>query len=293
MTALGFIGLGNIGLPMAIRLQGTGHPVVGFDLDAERIGGLTAAGGRAASSVRDVADQCETVFMSLPGPDSAMAVVCGPDGVRMGAAVKRVVDLSTIGSPTARILSSALREEGVAYVDSPVSGGPAPAARGALTIMTACPPDDQEAVRAPLEALGRVYHVGEQAGMGQMMKLVNNVLSATAMAISCEAVNLGIKAGLDAKVIVDIASSGTGRNSALQDKFPASILPRTFDWGFTTGMMCKDLALAMKEADAIGMPMLVATAVRQLWQVANNEMGANSDITMMMLMLEDWSERRA
>src|SRR5260370_803170 len=115
--------------------------------------------------------------------------------------------------------------------------------------------------------------------MGQTMKLANNLLSATAMAISSEAIVMGVKAGLDPQVMVEVINSGSGRNTATQDKFPRSVLPRSFDYGFATGLMYKDVKLCLEEAEALGVQMWVGAAVRQLWQFANSELGPGSDFT--------------
>ena len=100
---------------------------------------------------------------------------------------------------------------------------------------------------------------------------------------------MGVKAGLDPKVMVDVINAGSGRNSATQEKFPRSILPRTFDYGFATGLMYKDVKLCLEEAEALGAPMWVASAVRQLWLVANNELGPESDFTRVIEVLEGWA----
>lgn len=140
-----------------------------------------------------------------------------------------------------------------------------------------------------LEVLGRVFHVGDSPGMGQMMKLANNFLSATAMAATAEAMVLGVKAGLDPAVMLEVINSGTGRNTATEDKFPNAILPRRFDNGFATGLMYKDLRLCLAEAEALGVPMWVGGAVRQLWFQALTEQGADSDLTELVKCVEAWA----
>src|SRR5438309_10206442 len=120
--------------------------------------------------------------------------------------------------------------------------------------MAACSSPLFETFEPLLKVFGRVFYIGERPGMGQTMKLANNLLSATAMAISCEAMVMGVKAGLDPKVMVDVINAGSGRNSATQEKFPRSILPRTFDYGFATGLMYKDVKLCLEEAQALDVP---------------------------------------
>src|SRR6266853_748138 len=130
-------------------------------------------------------------------------------------------------------------------------------------VMVSCPEATFATVQPVLEHLGKLFFMGTKPGQGQTMKLLNNLLSATAMAISSEAVVMGVKAGLDAKQVVDVINSGTGRNTATEDKFPKFILPRKFNLGFAIGLLNKDVRLCMEEAEALGTPMIVGSAVKQ------------------------------
>ena len=144
-------------------------------------------------------------------------------------------------------------------------------------------------LEAILPALGKVFYLGERPGLGQTMKLANNLLSATAMAITCEAVVMGVKAGLDARQMIDIINAGSGRNTATDAKFPRSILPRTFDYGFTNGHMYKDVKLCMEEAEAIGAQMFVGAAVRSMWELTNTQFGGDKDLTTIFQLVEKWA----
>src|SRR5262249_44748082 len=177
----------------------------------------------------------------------------------------------------------------IVAMDAPVSGGVAGAKKGTLAVMVSGQRDRHDALRPALESIGKVFYLGDKPGLGQTMKLANNLLSATAMAISCEAMVMGVKAGLDARVMVEVINAGSGRNSATQEKFPRSILPRTFDYGFATGLMYKDVKLCLEEAEALGVPMWVASAVRQLWLLANTELGPDSDFTRIIECVERWA----
>jgi 3-hydroxyisobutyrate dehydrogenase-like beta-hydroxyacid dehydrogenase len=137
-----------------------------------------------------------------------------------------------------------------------------------------------------LKAIGKVFHIGERPGMGQTMKLCNNLLSATAVAATSEVVVFGVKAGLDPTIMIDVINSGSGRNTATQDKFPKSILPRSFDFGFAMGLMYKDVKLCLEEAEAAGVQMKIASAVRELWRLGNDELGADRDFTEVIRVLE-------
>jgi len=140
-----------------------------------------------------------------------------------------------------------------------------------------------------LAVIGKLFHVGKEPGQGQTMKLMNNLLSATAMAISSEAVVMGVKAGLDPQMIVDVINAGSGRNSATQDKIPRCVIPRTFDFGFALALLNKDVRLCMEEADAMGVPMIVGNSVRQLLAITAVTEGPNADMTDVMKSVERWA----
>ncbi len=229
------------------------------------------------------------MLASLPTPDIVRAVAVGEGGVIAGKRAKIFVDLSTTGRRTTEAIAAALGAKGIAMVDAPVSGGVAGAKKGTLAVMAAGPHDLVRRMEPVLAVFGRVFEVGERPGLGQVMKLANNLMSATAMAIASEAIVMGVKAGLDPRTMVDVINAGSGRNSATQDKFPNSVLPRSFDFGFATGLMVKDVKLALDEAEAQEVPMWVGSAVRQLWQFASQSLGPGSDITELVKCLEQWA----
>jgi len=283
---IGFVGLGNMGAPMAGRLLDAGRSLVVFDVSSRAMASLAARGARQAASPAEVASLAETVLTSLPTPDVVESVALGDQGIAAGARVKRLIELSTSGPRVAARVARALAERGIALVDSPVSGGVAGARAGTLAVMVACERAEFDRLQPLLELIGRPFHVGEKPGLGQVMKLVNNLLSGAALAITSEAMLLGAKAGLEPDTMIEVINAGSGRNSASQDKFPKSILPRRFDAGFATGLMFKDLKLCLEEAESLGLTLWVASAVRQLWLKAFNEMGSESDFTTIMRCVE-------
>lgn len=135
-----------------------------------------------------------------------------------------------------------------------------------------------------------IVHVGEQPGLGQVMKLVNNFLSAVNLAASSEAFVLGVKAGLNPELMLKVVNTSTGRNTTTEDRFPKYILPRTFDYGFKMDLMCKDLKLCLEEADRLGVPMWIGNTVRQLWAYAVSQGGGAQDVTSLIRYLETWAE---
>ena len=283
---IGFIGLGKMGFHMARRLLEAGHRVTVFDTRREAIERVVARGAQAASSAREVADKVETVMASLPTPDVVLAVATGPGGVMEGQRIRRFVDLSTTGAVMAKRIFEAFKARNIVQIDSPVSGGVGGAEKGTLAVMVSGPPAEIAVVEPALAVFGKVFFIGERPGAGQTMKLANNVLSATAMAATSEAMVMGVKAGLDPRVMLDVINAGTGRNTATEHKFPRIILPRTFDLGFTNGLMMKDVKLCLAEAQALGVPMAVVEAVARLLQQACDEIGPEGDLTTIVQPVE-------
>jgi hypothetical protein len=276
---IGFIGLGKMGFPMARRLVEAKHQLTVFDTRKEAVEKLVALGAQAAASPGEVADRVETVMASLPSLQASLEVATGKGGVIEGKRVKRFVDLSTVGSHMAVKIHDLLKTKNIVQLDSPVSGGVGGAEKGTLAVMVSGPRADFEATKPALSVIGKVFFIGEKPGSAQTMKLTNNLLSATALVATCEAVTIGVKSGLDANVMIDVINAGSGMNTASRDKFPRSILPRSFDFGFATGLMVKDVRLALEEAKSLGMSLEVAEAVGRLWEVVIREMGPDSDFT--------------
>ena len=283
---IGFIGLGQMGFHMARRLVEAGHRLVVFDSRREAIERLTALGAQAAASPRELADAVETVMVSLPTPDVVLAVATGPGGVIEGKRVRHFVDLSTTGAVMAKRIFEALKARNIVQIDCPVSGGVTGAAKGTLALMASGPRAEINAIEPALAAIGKIFFISERPGAGQTMKLCNNFLSAAAMTATSEAMVMGVKAGLDPRIMLDVINSGTGRNTATEDKFGRVVLPRTFNLGFAVGLMTKDLKLCLGEGKALGVPMQVAEAVTQLLQTACDENGPDKDLTTVVQPVE-------
>jgi 3-hydroxyisobutyrate dehydrogenase-like beta-hydroxyacid dehydrogenase len=283
---LGFIGLGNMGFPMARRLIQENYDVIAFDTRCAAVELIVALGARAASSPKEVADRAETVMASLPTPGVSLEVATGAAGVIDGARVKRYVDLSTVGSQTATQIHGLLAKRNIVAIDSPVSGGVSGAENGTLAVMVSGPRGEFDVIRAALDAIGRPMYVGDKPGSAQTMKLANNILAANVLAATAEVVVMGVKAGLDPSVMIEVLNAGSGGTSASRDKFPRAILPRTFDYGFATGLMVKDVRLYLDEAKALGVPAEVAEATGRLWEAVVRDQGPDSDFTTVIKPLE-------
>ena len=273
---LGFIGLGQMGGPMAANIAKGGFDLVVFDQagTAER----APAGAALAVSVEDAAARAETLFLSLPDGPVSIAVA----GRIAGAPERRttvVVDLSTIGPGAARAAAETLSAAGVAYIDAPVSGGRAGAVAGTITLMWAGSGAELARHRAAIAAFCKnPFHVGETPGQGQALKLINNFLSGTAMAATSEAMLYGLSQGLDMKTMLDVVNVSTGVNSATRDKFPKRILTGSFDAGFKTALLAKDVTLYLDNARAAGAPHGLGEAVAALWQACDRAL-PDSDFT--------------
>lgn len=283
---IGFIGLGNMGQPMARRLIEAGHALIVYDTRNDAVAPLVALGAKVASSPADVADRVETVMASLPSVQISQKVATGEGGVIHGKKIKRFIDLSTTGASAAAAIAATLATKNIVQIDSPVSGGVGGATKGTLAVMVSGPQDHIDTVKDALAIFGRVFIIGDKPGMAQTMKLANNFLSATAMAATAEAVAMGVKAGLDPKVMIDVINAGSGRTTASDGKFPQSILPRTFNYGFGTALMLKDVRLCCEEAKALDAPRAVMNTVLDQWEATNSEFGGDSDFTVIVKMME-------
>jgi 3-hydroxyisobutyrate dehydrogenase-like beta-hydroxyacid dehydrogenase len=283
---IGFIGLGNMGAHMARRLVEAGHKVFVYDIRQEAIGNIAALGAVAARSPKEVADAAETVMASLPTPDIVLKVATGPDGIIEGSRVRRFVDLSTTGSVMAQHIFDLLKEKNIVQIDAPVSGGVRGAQRGTVAVMASGPRADVAAVEPALKAIGKFFFIGERPGAGQTMKLCNNVLSAAAMVATSESMVAGVKAGLDPRIMIEVINASSGRSTATEQKFPDVVIPRTFNQGFTAGLMLKDVNLFVSEAKALGVPVQTIEAVAALLKLTCDELGPDKDITTVVQPIE-------
>lgn len=288
-TDYGFIGVGRMGAHMARRLLEAGYSVTVYDTSPDAVRAMTDIGAAAAGTAAEVASRTDTVFLSLPTPDVVEVIALGDGGVCDGTSVKQVVDCSTTGPDVARAVAARLEARGIVYIDAPVSGGIAGARDGTLAVMASGPREVYERVEKALGNFGKLFFVGELAGQGQIMKLANNLLAAAALVLSSEAIVMGVKAGLDPAQMLDVINSGSGRNSATQDKFPRAVLTRGFDFGFATGLSYKDVRLCVQEADRLGVPMLAGSVVMQMLGVTKARFGADSDFTSIARVVEEWA----
>ncbi|MDG2269003.1 MAG: NAD(P)-dependent oxidoreductase [Alphaproteobacteria bacterium] len=275
-NTFGFIGLGNMGGPMCANLIGAGLSVHVFD--SADTAALAPEGSTIVESVEVLAAQADTIFLSLPD-GRVVHAVCAEIVAADTRRVTTVVDFSTTGPEAAAQAAAILAEAGIAFVDAPVSGGKAGAVAGTLTVIVSGPDGAVADLAGPFEAVGgNIFHVGSNPGQAQAVKLLNNFLSATAMAATSEAVLFGQKHGVDMSTILDVVNVSTGRNTATMDKFPNRVVPESFDAGFAMALMTKDVALYLEQVGVAGTPDAVGTTVSGLWNAALADM-PESDFT--------------
>jgi len=259
MARIGFIGLGNMGLPMAQNLIKAGHAVHGFDLSKPQVDALAAAGGQAAGGVNAVASGAEMVITMLPAGQQVREVYLGDNGVLSAAGADTLlIDCSTIDVETARAVAAAAQAKGLAMLDAPVSGGVGGAQAGTLTFMVGGSEAAFARAKPVLETMGKtIVHAGG-AGNGQAAKICNNMVLGVSMIVVSEAFVLAAKLGLDAQKLFDISSKSSGQCWSMTSycpvpgPVPTSPANRDYKAGFTAAMMLKDLMLAQDAATAAG-----------------------------------------
>lgn len=258
---IGFIGIGQMGVHMAGKIQGAGHDLVVQDARKDAAAPLLAAGAEWAETPKAVAEACRTVITCLPTPQIVEEVVYGSDGLVSGWQQGDIyIDMSTNSPSTIRRIAEDAKGRGVDVLDAPVSGGTPGAQRGTLTIMVGGDPTVLERVRPALEPMaGKIFHLGE-VGCGDVAKLVNNMIGLTCSSACAEGFVLGVKAGMDPQVLYDLLSVSTANNWSLQ-QYPRTVLQGDFTPGFKISLAHKDMGLALEVGREHGVPLPVAEAV--------------------------------
>jgi 3-hydroxyisobutyrate dehydrogenase-like beta-hydroxyacid dehydrogenase len=284
---VGYLGVGNMGQPMAGKLLDGGHGLVVFDISEAAMEPLLLRQARRATSPKDVGDQCETVVVSLPTLAAFRAAVLGPEGVAAGRAMKVLVNTCTVGVAFLREVEAALAPNGVTIVDCPISGGPAGARAGTLSVMVSGDPAAVERARPLISLWGQTLTIaGDKPGAAQVLKLTNNILFAVSLAATCEAFVMGAKGGLDPEVMVNAINAGSGRNGATLTVMPNAVLDRSFGYGAALHILMKDIDLAIAHGEDLGVPMWVCQAARLVYKHAMFEGAADDDISTLICHVE-------
>ncbi len=288
---VGFIGLGNMGTPMARRLIGAGYKLAVADALAATMDKFVAEPANAGSSERSAGAEalgktCRVLITMLPDGKIVRDVLLGANGVAKHlAAGSVIIDMSSSSPVGTRELHADLAKLGIPLVDAPVSGGVKKAIDGSLAIMAGGDGAMVERCRKLLEPMGKVFVTGGP-GTGHAMKSMNNFLSAANLAVAAEAVIAGQRFGLDAKTMIDIFNASTGRNTGTDSKYPNNVLPRTFNSGFALGLMAKDLRLALEVANSTHAPVDLLTSCANIWAEAEKQLGGKADNTEVVKYLE-------
>lgn len=260
---IGYLGIGNMGRPMAERLLAGGHEVWVHDVREDAMRPLLERQARQAGSARALADACDTVVISLPTLEIFRQALTGADGLLAGKALRTLVNTCTVGGVFVREIEELCSRTGVAVIDAPISGGPAGAAAGTLAVMVSGDPDTVAALDPVFRAWGQTVVVaGERPGAAQVMKLTNNILFAVSLVATSEAMTMAAKGGIPGEAMLQVLNNGTGRNFATARVFPDVILPRSFDFGATLDILIKDVNLAIEQGEELGVPMWVCQAAR-------------------------------
>jgi 3-hydroxyisobutyrate dehydrogenase-like beta-hydroxyacid dehydrogenase len=267
---LGFIGTGNLGAAIVASLLKAGYDVAIFDTDATAMAALAEKGARPLGSARAVGDAAAIVFACLPTPEVCAAVALSPDGVAAGKAIEIYVETSTLGMAAIDTIAAGLAARKVQFLDNPIvgGGGGAGVADGKAATITAGPHDAFARIEPILKSLTRnVFYAGETPGLAQVCKCVNAALAITGLTIACEAMVMGVKAGVDPKLLLDIVNAGSGRNVTTEERFARTVLTRKFG-GNAMRIMSKDMKLYAETAHTLGLPSFVGSSIAEIWNAA-------------------------
>lgn len=276
---IGFIGLGNMGTPMSRRLVEAGFPVTGTDLSAENRARLNASGGTSVETALEVAQSADVLILMLPNSSIVESVLEAGGVAAALPAGAIVVDMSSSEPLRTRDLAVRLAAAGgPELVDAPVSGGVSGATKGSLTIMVGGEEKTVESLRPILEVLGKVRHTGA-VGSGHALKALNNLLSATHLLVTSEAMAAGQEFGLDPNTMLEVFNASSGRSGSTENKWPNFILPGSFDSGFGLALMLKDMKIAASLAESLGRPAQLGARAVELWDQAAAELDPTSDHT--------------
>jgi len=287
MLRVGFIGLGAMGLPMARNVRKAGFPLVVWARRPESVQPIVAEGATVASSPAEMARESDVVVLMVTSSADVEGLVTGPDGLLAGGRAGLVIaDMSTIAPTVSRVMAARCLEQGIQFLDAPVSGGTQGAQAGSLTIMVGGEESAYRQVRPVLEAMGKnIFHVGP-SGAGEVIKLVNNCLVGAIAASIAEAMVLGVKAGADLATMTQVVGASTGASWQLANQFPLRAFSGSFRPGFMTDLLVKDLGLALQLGEESRSPLFVTALVRQLYGEAQAAGYGRDDYTSVLRVLE-------
>jgi 3-hydroxyisobutyrate dehydrogenase-like beta-hydroxyacid dehydrogenase len=289
---IGYLGLGNMGQPMAGKLLDAGHELWVCDVREDALRPLLARQARRAASPKQLADACDTVIVALPTLEIFRHALCGPDGLLAGKVLKTLVNTCTVGGRFIREVETECAANDVTVIDVPISGGVSGARAGTLAMMVSGDPAKIAELMPVFQLWGKTIVVaGDRPGPAQTMKLTNNMLCAVALVATSEAMTMSGKAGISDDAMLQILNNGTGRNFATMHIFPEAVLPRTFDFGATIEILMKDVDLAIAQGEELGVPMWVSQAVRLVLKHGVFQGRAQQDMSRIVQIIEDGTRK--
>jgi 2-hydroxy-3-oxopropionate reductase len=289
---IGYLGIGNMGQPMAEKLLDAGHELWIYDVREDAMRPLLERQARRAASLKELADACDKIVVSLPTLAIFRQAVTGRDGLLSGKALKTLVNTCTVGSPFLAEIESACAERNVTVIDAPISGGPAGARAGTLAVMVSGNPAKVAELMPVFGVWGRsVVIAGDKPGAAQIMKLTNNILCAVALIATSEAMTMATRGGIPADAMLEVLNNATGRNFATVSVFPDAVIPHTFDYGATIEILMKDVDLAIEQGEALGVPMWVCQAARLVLKHGMFQGRARHDMSRIVQIIEDGARK--
>ena len=290
---IGFLGVGNMGQPMAGKLLDAGHELWVYDVREDAMRPLLERQARRATSPKALADTCDTVIVSLPTLAIFRHALAGPAGLLAGKALKTLVNTCTVGGPFVREVEAECAAADVSVIDAPISGGVGGAKAGTLAVMVSGDPVKVADLMPVFRLWGKTIVVaGDKPGAAQTMKLTNNMLCAVAFVATSEAMTMSGKAGIPADAMLQILNNGTGRNFATMHLFPETVLSGTFDFGATIEILMKDVDLAIAQGEELGVPMWVCQAVRLVLKHGVFQGRAQQDLSRIVEIIEDGTRKQ-
>lgn len=286
---VGFIGVGMMGGPMAKNLLKAGFDVVAYDISKDALSRIVAEGAIEGKNPAQVTDSTDIIITMLPTSTHVEKAVFGENGIiesiRQG---KILIDMSTIEPTASKSIAARIEEKEGQMLDAPVSGGQVGAINGTLTIMIGGKKENVDKCRHVFEAMGKnIIHIGEEVGMGETIKIVNNLINGIIMIATAEGLLLGKKAGLSLETMYDVVTKGSGNSWTLETYFPRTVLKENYEPGFMLDLMYKDVGLALSLAKDVGMPLQLGAICHQFYQWGRTAGKGRKDYAILWEIMKD------
>src|SRR5262245_12659962 len=289
---IGYLGIGNMGQPMAEKLLDAGHELWLYDVREEAMRPLLERQARRAASAKELADASDTVVVALPTLATFRDAVTGEHGLLAGTALKTLINTCTVGAPFLAEIETACAAKGVTVIDAPISGGPAGARAGTLAVMVSGDPPEVARLMPIFRLWGpTVVLAGEKPGAAQVRKPTNNIIVAVSLVATAEAMTMATQAGIPAETMLQILNAGTARNFATANLFPKAVIPHTFDFGATIDTLLKDVDLAVAQGEALGIPMWVCQAARLVLKHGIFQGRGSHDMSRVVQIIEEGTRK--